>query len=252
MATSDETASDYPELSCTITFDIDTSAESLLKSTPIKNTAEEESIPREIIAEEVRSTRVQAELLRPVYIGTFNHLPAFLLCFHFAFQRHSDGWFTRIQAADIKFSFLDVPVDPGSPAGLNPSIVKFHPKHYTGPVSNGTLIRHVEVNGQVASIPNGPTIGATFAQDVSRPQVGRLVVHGMTSRTPGQPSRNKIIWSVEKDRILKTGMPREICLPLIVNMREKRRFSAKVVVTAHYAFKRGIYSKLVPIIGKKR
>lgn len=49
---------------------------------------------------------------------------------------------------------------------------------------------------------------------------------------------------------MKTGMPREMRVPLIVNMKEERRFSAKVVVSAHYAFKRGIYSKLVPIIGK--
>lgn len=250
MATDDQAANDYPELSCTITFDIDTAAESLLNSTPVPSTVEEESIPREIIAEEIRSTRVQAELLRPIHLGTINQQPALLLCFRFGFQRHSDGWFTRIQAADIKISFLDVPKDPGSPAGLNPSIVKFHPKHYTGAVSTGTMNRHVEVNGQVASIPSGPTIGATFAQDVSRPQEGKLVVHGLTSLTPGQPARNKIIWSVEEDRILKTGMPREMVLPLIVNMREERRFSAKVVVTAHYAFKRGLYSKLVPVIGR--
>ncbi len=96
MATSGETADDYPELSSIITFDIDTSAESLLKSTPITNTAEEESVPREIIAEEIRSTCVQAELLRPIYIGTCYGQNAYFLCFNFSFQRHSDGWFTRI------------------------------------------------------------------------------------------------------------------------------------------------------------
>lgn len=96
MATSGETADDYPELSSIITFDIDTSAESLLKSTPITNTAEEESVPREIIAEEIRSTCMQAELLRPIYIGTCYGQNAYFLCFNFSFQRHSDGWFTRI------------------------------------------------------------------------------------------------------------------------------------------------------------
>lgn len=249
-ATVEEAVHDYPELSCAITFELDSSAESLLSHTPIKNTTEEESIPRDIIAEEIRSTRVQAELLRPIYIGTFNQQPAYLLCFRFAFQRHSDGWFTRIQAADIKITFSDAPVDPGTLAGLNPSIVRFHPEHYTGPVSTGTIDRHVEVNGQVTSIPNGPTVGAVFAQDRSRPQEGKLVVHGMTSLTTGQRARNKIIWSIEEDRILKTGMPREMRLPLIVNMKEERRFSARVIVSAHYAFKRGFYSKLVPVIGK--
>ncbi len=247
MATLSEAANDYPELSCTIGFDIDISAEAFLKSTPITNTADEESIPREIIAEEIRSTRVQAELFRPIHIGTFNLQPAYLLCFRFAFQRHSDGWFTRIQATDIDISFFDAPVDPSGPAGLNPSIVKFNPQTYTGPVSKGTKASHVEVNGQITSIPNGPTIGATFAQDVSRPQEGKLVVHGLTT---GRLTRNKITWSIEEDRILKTGMPREMRLPLIVNMTEERRFSAKVVVSAHYAFKRGLYSKLVPVIGR--
>ena len=122
MAASGEAVADYPQLSCTIAFDIDSSAESLLKSDPIKNTPEEESIPREIIAKEVRSTCVQAELLRPVHIGTFNKLSAYLLCFNFSFQRHSDGWFTRIQAADIDISFVDAPLNSSSPAGRNPSI----------------------------------------------------------------------------------------------------------------------------------
>ena len=109
------------------------------------------------------------------------------------------------------------------------------------------MSRRVEVNGQIASTPNGPTLSANFAHEVSRPQEGRLVVHGLTT---GRPTRNKITWSIEEDRILKTGMPREMQLPLIVNMEEKRRFSAKVVVSAHYAFKRGLYSKLVPVIGR--
>ena len=247
MATLGEAATEYPQLSCTFYLDINTSAESLLKSTPITNTPEEEHIPREIIAEEIRSTRVQAELLRPVHIGTFNKLPAYFLCFNFSFQRHSDDWFTRIQAADIYISFVDAPLDSSSPGSLNPSIVDYHPREYIGPVSKGTVNRHVEVNGQVTSITNGPTIGANFAHDVSRPQEGKLVVHGLTS---GRPARNKITWSIEEDRILKTGMPREVRLPLILNMKEERRFSAKVVVSAHYAFKRGLYSKLVPVIGR--
>ena len=237
----------YPELSCNIAFDVDTSAESLLESNPIRNTAEEESIPRDIIAEEVRSTRLQAELLRPVYIGTFNKQPAYLLCFRFAFQRHSDGWLTRIQATDIDIAFSDAPIGSAVQTGLNPSIVKFYPQLYESPISKGTVNYRVEVTGQVASIPNGPTIGTTYSQDVSRPQEGRLVVHGMTS---GRPARNKITWSIEEDRIMKKGMPREMQMPLIVTMKEERRFSAKVVVSAHYAFKRGLYSKLVPVIGR--
>ena len=93
----------------------------------------------------------------------------------------------------------------------------------------------------------GPTFGANFSKEASRPREGQLVVHGVTS---GRPARNRITWTVEENDILKSGVPREMEMALVVNMKEERRFSAQVVVKAHYAFNRGLIAKMIPVIGK--
>lgn len=238
------------DLSWCIPFDIDLSADTSTNSflsSRTTNTAEEESIPREIIAEEVRSTRFQAELERPIRIGTFNGQLVFLLCFKFSFQRLSHGFLKRIQMATIGVTFDDAPSDLTAPSIPNPSVVRHHPIEYQGAVSTGTVSYHNEVNAQLSSIPNGPTIGTTFSMDGSRPREGRLVVHGVTS---GRRAQNRITWTVEEDDVLKSGMPREMKMALVVNMREERRFSAHVIVTAHYAFSRGLIAKMIPVIGK--
>ena len=72
-------------------------------------------------------------------------------------------------------------------------------------------------------------------------------MHGVTS---GRRARNRITWTVEENDVLKSGMPRETTMALVVNMKEERRFSAVVIVTAHYAFNRGLIAKMIPVIGK--
>ena len=149
--------------------------------------------------------------------------------------------------ATIGITFDDAPSDLTAPSKNNPSVVLHHPIEHQGAVSTGTVSYHNEVNAQVSSIPNGPTIGTNFSMEVSRPQEGRLVVHGVTS---GRPTRNKITWTVEENDVLKSGMPREMRMALVVNTKEERRFSARVIVTAHYAFNRGVIAKMIPVIGK--
>lgn len=230
----------------TISFELDDSADELLSS-PIENTEEEQSIPRELIAVEVRSTKVIASLERPICLGTFNSLPAFRLGFHLSFQRVLQGSFGRIRAVEIEITFEDAPKDATVSTGTNPTIVRFHPELYNGPVSKGGITYHLELNGQLVSVAGGPSLGAALARDKSFPYESKLEVHGVVE---GWPTRNKITWTIEEDHILGSGMPRDLKLPLIVNMKESRRFSAKLNVAAHYGFKRGMLAKTFPVIGK--
>ena len=208
---------------------------------------EAESIPREIIASEVRSTRFLAALERPIRLGTFNDYTAFLLTFRFSFQRVLDGYFKRVRAVNIKITFEDAPRDPTVGAGRNPSIVRFHPEQYYGPVTQGMVTYSSGISSDVSTVPGGPSIGAHLSREVNVPIESSLKVHGTRD---GRPTRNKIIWTIEEDAIRETGLPREVKMSLIVNMRQARRFSARVVVAAHYLFKRGILAKQFPVIGR--
>lgn len=73
------------------------------------------------------------------------------------------------------------------------------------------------------------------------------MVHGVRG---GGRNRNSITWVVEQDAVEKSGIPREIRLPLIVTRPGDRRFSACVTVKAHYGFWRGALARSVPVIGK--
>ena len=79
------------------------------------------------------------------------------------------------------------------------------------------------------------------------PMESKLHVDGLSS---GRPVRNKVTWTIEENRIKEDGMPRKMRMPLIVTRKLARRFSARVIVTAHYSIIRGPLAKLVPVIGK--
>ncbi|KAL9125549.1 MAG: hypothetical protein Q9217_005260 [Psora testacea] len=247
MSSPEESINAAPEplFRSSIMFDFDDTVDPVLSSSTRNNDEDEQHIPRELIAAEVRSSQLIAELERPIRVGTFNDLTAFLLCFRFSFQRILEGYFKRIRAAEIEITFVDAPTD--GTVGRNPSIVRFHPVLYEGPVSQGTLTYTSEINSKLVSVAGGPTAGASVSREVSLPQESRLVVHGTRD---GRPTRNKIVWTIEEDKILEKGMPREMKMPLIVNMKDPRRFSAKVIVAAHYVFKRGLLARTFPVIGK--
>ncbi|MCJ1427953.1 hypothetical protein MMC29_005860 [Sticta canariensis] len=237
-----------------IDLELDESIDPVLSS-PVKgrvNRGEEEeeeaeSIPREIIASEVRSTRFLAALERPIRLGTFNDYTAFLLTFRFSFQRVLDGYFKRVRAVDIEITFDDAPRDQTVGAGKNPSIVRFHPVEYNGPVTQGMVTYSSGINSDLSSVPGGPSVGAHLSREVNIPIESSLKVHGTRD---GRPRRNKIIWTIEEDRIRETGLPREVKMSLMINMNDARRFSARVVVAAHYMFKKGILAKQFPVIGR--
>lgn len=75
---------------------------------------------------------------------------------------------------------------------------------------------------------------------------GRVVVHGVRG---GGRHRNSITWTVEQDSVEKSGIPRDIKLPLIVTRQNNNRFSARVTVKAHYGFWRGALARSVPVVG---
>ena len=243
MAETRETSTDNTQDLRSIAIAIDDSADSLL-STPTGNTEEELSIPREEIITAVRGSRFQAELERPIRIGTINAQPAFLLCFHFSFQRTTRSWFSRVQQATIEIEFLNA---SGTSGGENPSVAKFHPGKFEGPVTRGTVTYHTDATASLPSIPGGPTLSANISRDMTLPRESQIIVHGLAR---GRPARNRISWAILEDEILKTGMPGKMQMPVIVTMKQMQRFSAKVTVKAHYSFIKGVITKMVPVIGK--
>jgi hypothetical protein len=55
---------------------------------------------------------------------------------------------------------------------------------------------------------------------------------------------------VEQDSVERAGIPRDIRLPLVVTRQNNNRFSARVIVKAHYGFWRGALARSVPVVGK--
>ena len=241
-------AIDPPNLTRIISLSVDTSADGLLRSDRIGNSEEELSIPRETIADVVHSTRFHAELLRPIRLGTYGvHIdqPAELLCFHFSFQRTSERWLTRVRAATIEIDFLDAPLDGSNAA--NPSVAKFHPVEYEGPTSNGQIVKTTNASLSVAPPISSLSLGTGHSQEVTLPLESKLYVHGVRG---GWRTKNNVTWTINEDRLKKDGLPREMCMPIIVTCKQPRRFSAQVTVSAHYALIRGQLAKMIPVIGK--
>lgn len=230
-----------------ISFELDESIDPVLSSPNERDEGDDEenqSIPRERIVAEVRRTTVVAAIERPLRLGTFNNHSAFLLTFHFSFQRVLEGFLDRIRAVDIKITFEDAPKAGPGVSAKNPSVVKFHPTFHQGPVSYGTVAYRSEAHSDLTIIPGGPSIGASHSQEVAIPQESSLKVHGT------RPKPNRITWTIEENRLLAQGMPREVKLPLIINTKEGRRFSAKVVVAAHFLFMSQRLAKTFPVIGR--
>ena len=228
-----------------VALELDEAVDPVLSS-PAKNKNKEDlSIPRERVAAAVRSTRLIAHLERPIRIGTYKNQVAYLLAFNFSFQHVHESSFNRIRGAEIEISFKDASLD-GKTRG-NPSVVKFHPIHYKGPISQGSVKYTTEAQIQGASISGGPSLGLSHSQERIFPKESKLVVHGVRD---GPSPWNIIRWTISEDRILEQGMPCEMKLPVIVNMKESRRFSAHVTVSAHYMFVKGTLAKMFPVIGK--
>ncbi|KAL1599820.1 hypothetical protein SLS60_007625 [Paraconiothyrium brasiliense] len=211
---------------------------------------QELSIPREEIAEVVSGSRLVAELKRPIKIGTFNELPAYLLRTHFSFQRASSNWLYRIRAAEITIVFEDAPMnEPTVKVSRNkqqhPAIAAFHPALFEGEISHALVTESVNAGLEAGQFGVGASVGTEKSRTYL--EKGRVVVHGVRG---GGRHRNSITWVVEQDSIEKSGIPRDIRLPLIVTRQNNNRFSARVSVKVHYGFWRGALARSVPVVGK--
>ncbi len=240
------------DFSWDVPFEINRKELSYLSSSRgLRNTQEEESIPRELIAEEVKSTRFQARLGRPIRIGTSNGLPAYLLCFQLSFQHLSS--FNRVRKADIRLTFDDAvhvaedASDDFDPR-MGPSIVRFYPRSWEGPVATAQEEQYAEASVQLAGVPNIATPGLTVGISTSKPRESRLVVHGVPG---GRPTWSTILWIITENEISNAGIPREMQLPLIVTAKEGRRFACKLVVNASYGMRRGVVARNIPVLGKR-
>ncbi|KAF2183987.1 hypothetical protein K469DRAFT_667762 [Zopfia rhizophila CBS 207.26] len=236
------------EFAWTVPISIDTAGESFLSGiqSPVP---EDSSIPREIIAEELRSTFFQAELKRPLHLGLHSELPAYLLHFSFSFQRSGSN--SRIRAATVTITFDDAPTDTEENSDEEdedappPAILDFYPKDYKGPVFKATVERSTEVSLAVSS-GGIVTPGVKVCEKKTLEEEGRLAVHGVTRGRP----KHKVIWTIRENEVSKKGIPNTIQLPLIVRPQNGRRFSASLVIHAKYGIRRGVLAKIIPVLGR--
>jgi hypothetical protein len=216
---------------------------------------EDAAIPREIIADELRSTRFLATLERPIRIGTHDKLPEYHLCLSLSFQNMQLSSGGRIRQASIAITFEDATLntsmedfsdDSDSDDIYPPAILEIHPKLYEGPVS----IVNVEMSTELSLSASGlasMSPGGKASQKKSWEQEGLLLVHGSTL---GSPVKHKVVWRVSENLISKLGIPKEMRLPFIVRPQNGRRFLAKLVLHASYGIWRGPLASMVPIVGK--
>lgn len=162
---SDRTA-DAPAFSWSVPLQISGhSATFLDRSRVHENDNEQElSIPREVIAEVVSGSRLVAELKRPIKIGEFNELPAYLLQIRFSFQRASSNWLYRIQAAEITIVFENAPMnEPAVKVSKNkqqhPAIASWHPTLFEGEVSHALITESVNAGLEASYLGAGASVG---------------------------------------------------------------------------------------------
>jgi len=159
-------------LAWSIPLEISTDEATYLDKSQV-NSPEELSIPREVISEVVGSSRLVAELERPIKIGTFNELPAFLLRTRFAFQRASSNWLYRIQAAEITIVFEDAQMNMASletkkkKALQHPAIAAFYPEQFEGEISQALVTE----GGSVSLDAGYMGVGASVGVETSRTYV---------------------------------------------------------------------------------
>ena len=138
-----------------IPLSINDGEDSYLSSPALTNSAEEEHLPRQVIAEEVGSIRLLAQLVRPLKLGTYNDLPACLLQFKLSFQRDPTRTSARIRSVHVKIVFEDAVVGNSSSRKKrltkaknhtepqHPMIVAWHPKTFEGKISTARIRNQV-------------------------------------------------------------------------------------------------------------
>ncbi|KAF2105078.1 hypothetical protein NA57DRAFT_51857 [Rhizodiscina lignyota] len=246
MASEDEAAGieTPPSFSWSAPIEIDTKAEQFLSSRPETNSEQEELLPREIIAEAAGCAHFQAELGRPLLIGDFKGLPAYLLRTRFLFQLFTTSWLSRVQAAVITIVFEDSPLE-GYNSWPHPAIAAYYPELYEGHPSKATVETRREFSLDAGYMGVGANLAA--GQSTTAVKEGKVLVQGVRG---GGRRRNAIIWTIREDEVAKQGIPHIVDLPLIVTRPGEGRFSATIQVKAHYGFWRGPLARTIPVLGK--
>ncbi|KAF1957693.1 hypothetical protein CC80DRAFT_592202 [Byssothecium circinans] len=249
--TSGATPSDAPAnntpFSWSIPLEISGDGATYLDRSQTNNNTEELSIPRPVIAEVIGGSRLVAELERPLKIGTYNELPAYLLQTHFSFQRANSTWLYRIQAAEITIVVEDAPASDATAktAKQHPAVAAWYPKLFDGEASHAVVTESMSTALDAGYMGAGAKVGTEKSRTFL--ETGRVVVHGVRG---GGRNRNSITWVIEQDSIQKSGIPRDIKLPLIVTRQSGGRFLARVTVKVHYGFWRGALARSIPVVGK--
>ncbi|KAK0389307.1 hypothetical protein NLU13_2882 [Sarocladium strictum] len=239
-------------------------------STAQKNTPAQLSIPRELISEGKSSRLLQAELLRPVFAGTYLDDPAAYLV---RLQLHlslgsGQSWLNRIRTADIHVLLEDAPRDKRpdmrDDAGdgdadsdedsdeddveeelLHPAIVKAFP----GPSGWEGAPQSAEVTtANAASVQLGHELASvSYNVNKSRTRVETGAVKVKVAHRG--PDQNILHVRVEEDAVDKKGVPDHLVVPFII-IHRSRRFRMQLAVHARYGLWRGKPADLVPILGR--
>ncbi|KAI0134493.1 hypothetical protein BJ170DRAFT_591468 [Xylariales sp. AK1849] len=220
-------------------------------SVPQTNRPAELSIPREIISSSVSSSILQAELLRPIIVGTYHDTPAYLvrLQFQLAVPGGSRSWLSRIQTATINVLLKDAPRDvkegPIDDEPSHPSIVKTMPgpKGWEGKPSKAEVTENKEIGLQLGW--DALSASANVGRSRKKAETGAIKVMAVRKG----PQRNSLLVTVAEDPVDAAGIPEYLTIPLIIT-HHTRRFSMRVALNATYGFWRGKLAEMVPVLGR--
>jgi hypothetical protein len=227
------------------------------------------NIPREIISASISSTKLQAELLRPLISGTYFGKPAYLLHLQIAFKDSSGGrdWLKRIQSAEINVLLQDAPrytegqQTPPSKARRrpgksvqtstvkHPSIEKTYPgsEDWHGPISSIPITTNIGAGLQAGW--EGIGANANWSESRSKTDIGSAKVSVVRSSTGSGSQRNNVFITVLEDPVEKHGIHSHLIVPMIVT-HHSRRFQMRVTVHATFGVWRGALAKSYPVLGR--
>ena len=242
-----------------------------LSGPPHRNSQAQLSVPREIISAGKRSDMLQAELLRPIFAGTYFDDPAYLVRLQLQLSLSAGGnqsWLSRIQSADIHVLVEDGPrndeTTTANDAGnsetdededeasddfdeerIHPSIVKAFPgpKGWQGTPRSAERTTESTIGVQLGYDP--AFVSYNVGGSRTRVETGAVKVK-VTHRGPGF---NILHVRVEENAVDKAGVPDFLVIPFIVTHRS-RRFRLRLAVHARYGLWRGKAADMVPILGR--
>ncbi|KIL84888.1 hypothetical protein FAVG1_11758 [Fusarium avenaceum] len=219
-------------------------------SAPQTNTPTQLSIPRPLISSG-KSPMLQAQLLRPIFAGTYFNDPAYLvrLQLQMSLSGGDRSWLSRIQTAEIRILIEDAPRDDAEDDEddelLHPAIVKAFP----GPSGWEGSPKSAEVtteSGLVMQIGYNP---ASISYNLGDSQTWTKTRAVKVKVSHDGPGRNILYVRVEENAVDKAGVPDYLVVPFIITHRP-RRFRMRVAIHARFGLWRGKLADVVPILGR--